>query len=304
MVKGKFFILICLFLLLFIVISCGRTPNNPQSAVKIAFEQWSQNNGVPYKDVQNNIISNDGTFAVVSIIGYFRESSEADWVEMQAYVEVRKVGGSWQCEDNQFFGLTPKTSVGSLMEACSKGYIEEVKKILKQGADANEKDEYGKTPLMYAIHNGNFEIASLLIDNGADVNVKDEYGTAILKITVSSRNFEIASLLIDNGADVNVIDGDGKTILMEAAFYGHNDIASFIIDKGADVNAKGSSDYADDTALSFAASWGSIEIAKLLIDNGADVNAKDNDGGTALSLAIGWELDEFINLLREKGAQE
>jgi LCP family protein required for cell wall assembly len=264
--KNKLLVLILLTMLLSIIVSCGGPLGNPESAVKVAFENWAQNYGSPYKDVQYNTLNNDGTYATVSVIGYFRESSDSDWIQMQTYVEVKNVGDSWHCNDNQFFFLTPKTNTESLIEACSLGYIEEVKKFLKQGIDVNLKDYEGRTALVCAILNNHIDIANLLIDRGADVNTKDIYGITVLWHSLLSGNYDIANLLIDKGADVNAKDNNGRTLLMNAVEKNEPEIVSFLIDRGA------------------------------------DINAKDNDGYTVLYLANNWGLDELVNLLKGKGA--
>lgn len=63
-----------------------------------------------------------------------------------------------------------------LLDASKKGDVEKVKKLLKEGADANAKDRFGFTPLHYTALNGHFEVVKLLIERGADVNAKDKDG--------------------------------------------------------------------------------------------------------------------------------
>jgi ankyrin repeat protein len=52
-----------------------------------------------------------------------------------------------------------------------------VKRELDGGADANMKDESGRTPLHYAARNSHIDIAGLLLDADADVNVKGADGS-------------------------------------------------------------------------------------------------------------------------------
>ena len=87
--------------------ACGKpSPGSPEAAAEAAFEIWTQQTGIPYKDVRYDVVSNDGTFATVRIIGQFRESVEAPWTEEQANVECRKVGRDWQCDEWMSFSLT------------------------------------------------------------------------------------------------------------------------------------------------------------------------------------------------------
>ncbi len=58
-----------------------------------------------------------------------------------------------------------------------------------------------------------------------------------------------------------------------------------------------------------AASIGILETVKLLLDKGADVNARNNEGQSALSLALesaypGSDRNDIVELLRQHGAKE
>ena len=51
--------------------------------------------------------------------------------------------------------------------------LDEAEKLVKNGANVNEKDEFSDTPLHFV---RNVHIVKLLIDNGADVNAHDLHG--------------------------------------------------------------------------------------------------------------------------------
>ena len=109
--KSKLLCLILLVLFIPITVSCGSTAlNNPQSVTKVAFEDWSRDTGIPYENVQYNIISNDGTFATVRVTAYLRTSEEKPWLEEQTDIECQKIGVKWQADPSGFvyFDLTEK----------------------------------------------------------------------------------------------------------------------------------------------------------------------------------------------------
>ncbi|MCJ7665283.1 MAG: ankyrin repeat domain-containing protein, partial [Actinobacteria bacterium] len=82
-----------------------------------------------------------------------------------------------------------ETDVQDLFEACEKGNLEDVKRLLKQSADVNVKNIDGWTALMYAAYNGQTEIAEMLIYNGADVNVKNNDGWTALMYAATYNDY-------------------------------------------------------------------------------------------------------------------
>ena len=55
--------------------------------------------------------------------------------------------------------------------------MEEVIRLIQEGADVNAVDNLGKTPLLLAARsNSNSDVLRVLIDNGADVAFKDKEG--------------------------------------------------------------------------------------------------------------------------------
>lgn len=112
-----------------------------------------------------------------------------------------------------------------LVDAILSGNIRQVRKLLKQGADANARIQGERgCPLHFASHSY-VNIMKLLIDNGADVNVKDKSGQTPLHIAAYVGYVEGVRLLLENGADINAGDNEGKTPLYyatkEPSIYDH-----------------------------------------------------------------------------------
>ena len=174
------------------------------------------------------------------------------------------------------------------------GNIEEVRKLIKNGADVNEKMFNGNKPLYFATRKGRVEIVRELIKSGADVDAKGIRGTTALHVASRDGNVELVSELIKNGAYVKAKDDDGLTPLENASNHRYVKVVRELIKSGADVNEKTS---INETLLHKASRKGHAEVVRELIKNGADVNAKDNGGLTPLDIASQNGHDEVVSEL-------
>ena len=80
--------------------------------------------------------------------------------------------------------------------------------------DIEKRDEYGQTPLLYALYWKTPEIVTnFLISKGADVNIKDKTEYTPLHYASRNNNLELVKLLIAKGANVNAKEEHGITPL-------------------------------------------------------------------------------------------
>jgi len=70
--------------------------------------------------------------------------------------------------------------------------------MLKDGADANTKDDHGVTPLVYAAAAGSVDAMKLLLDKGADAKGVNRFGSTALMWSVT--DIAKVRLLLDHGA--------------------------------------------------------------------------------------------------------
>ena len=63
--------------------------------------------------------------------------------------------------------------------------------LVAAGADLNQTDPNGITPLLMAITNNHMDVARFLIDQGAEINVVDWYGRTPLWAAVETRNMDV-----------------------------------------------------------------------------------------------------------------
>lgn len=67
--------------------------------------------------------------------------------------------------------FTPPPSLSPLMKASIDGDVKKIKKLLSQGANIEEKSEYGYTALMFAISKGHKDVIIELLHNGASLDI-------------------------------------------------------------------------------------------------------------------------------------
>ena len=114
-----------------------------------------------------------------------------------------------------------------LMDASFEGNIDEVERLLNEGADPNEINGFGETALMVSAHN-DADIIQLLLDYGADPNHQDDYGWTPLMSTVSVENIEATALLIEAGADPSFMNEEGFSAMEIASDSGNNELMELL----------------------------------------------------------------------------
>lgn len=62
-----------------------------------------------------------------------------------------------------------------LHEATREGNVRKVKQLLETGANVDQVNEQGLTPLHWSALNGRQDLALLLLEHGADINARERY---------------------------------------------------------------------------------------------------------------------------------
>jgi len=107
----------------------------------------------------------------------------------------------------------PTTSVpdGKLIEACKLGDVDAAMAVIQNGADVNERDAFGRTPMHWCADGGHSKLAMNLAVLKAEINVQDKYGQTPLHFSVNLDDVDMINTLLDWGADPNIADDDGET---------------------------------------------------------------------------------------------
>ncbi|PCG19138.1 ankyrin repeat domain-containing protein [Brachyspira sp. G79] len=183
---------------------------------------------------------------------------------------------SYGADVNQkdFRGLTP------LMNASLNGYVKLAIELIKHNADVNAKDNTSADSLFYAVNaNNSLELVKVLLNSGANPNIvysdPEEGSFTILDRSLYYNNFEIFKTLVENGANINKVNDREEPLIVDAIRRERFDIVKYLVEKGIDPTMK----YTDYRNIPFSLLVATVnnndtKIAEYLIEQGADVNTK------------------------------
>ncbi len=208
---------------------------------------------------------------------------------------------------------------GSLLTAAYNGDAERVAELIKSGADVNEANAFGATPMGEAARRGDTAVLKLLLDAGADPESANADGETALMVVARTGNTEAAKLLLKAGAKVNARESwGGQTALIWAAAQNQPAMIRLLAANRAEVDARsvvrdwGRRMTAEErpkdmnrggmSALMFAARDGHIESVRTLLELGANPDFSDPDGSTPLIVALMNGHWDTARLLIESGA--
>jgi ankyrin repeat protein len=183
------------------------------------------------------------------------------------------------------------------------------KLLLDKGADIRSRDTAndGMTPLHHAAAwGGQAAVAQLLLDRGVDVNAPDDYGWTPLDYAIDRGKKEMVDFLQSKGGrrtTTDFPDQPSKTARFFAAVqFGDADLVKRLLDDTPELaKTRGPT---GETPLHHAAATGSIPIIDLLLADRADVNAQETNkyGGPPLHWAAQHDQPAAVKHLLAKGA--
>jgi len=220
----------------------------------------------------------------------------------------------------------------ALAEAAAKGRLEEVERLVREGADLAYRDKDGATALVVTATNGHIEVVEWIVKNGADVNARTAAGLTAIAAAVESGHPAVVELLLSKGANVNAKSEDGLTALDRATRKGAEELKAILLQHGAAPEVKtartGETEKRESVAaqrveasptagkepeptvkpedknkaLIESAEKGDLDQVRRLLGAGADVNGTGSAGSTVLMTASARGNLELVKLLIEKGA--
>ncbi|MBD8525233.1 ankyrin repeat domain-containing protein [Pseudomarimonas arenosa] len=180
-----------------------------------------------------------------------------------------------------------------------------LKLLLKHGADLNASGA-GESPLRIAYRRKLLDIMKLLVKNGANVDERDTYGRTFLEQAVLAGQVEAAGVFAGKSHFLNQSDKQGYSLLMRAAQDGREAMVELLLAAGIDREACNSVGY---TALHLAVQKGQAAICRRLLEAGANWRAEErtdrlNAVQWALRFAKPEVVQSFVELLSPAAIQE
>ncbi|XP_010148833.1 PREDICTED: protein phosphatase 1 regulatory subunit 12B-like, partial [Eurypyga helias] len=176
------------------------------------------------------------------------------------------------------------------MEACIDENLDMVKFLVENGANVNQQDNEGWTPLHAVASCGYLNIAEYLISHGANVANVNSEGEVPSDIAEEAA---MKDLLLEQvkkqGVDLDLARKEEEQQMLQDARQWLNS------GRIEDIRQPRTGA----TALHVAAAKGYSEVMRLLIQAGFSLNIQDNDGWTPLHAAAHWGVKEACSILAE-----
>uniref|UniRef100_A0A671UWT0 E3 ubiquitin-protein ligase MIB2 n=1 Tax=Sparus aurata TaxID=8175 RepID=A0A671UWT0_SPAAU len=183
--------------------------------------------------------------------------------------------------------------------AVNKGYTDVVRVLTEHSADVNLQDSYGDTPLHDAISKDFRNIIEILVlVPNIDFTQQNHRGFNLLHHAALKGNKLATEKILARARQlVDVKKEDGFSALHLASLNNHRDVAEILVKEGrCDINIRNNR---NQTPLQLAVTQGHTELVQLLVAEGADVNMEDEDGDTAMHVALlRPQLRESVECLR------
>ncbi|MCF6288144.1 MAG: ankyrin repeat domain-containing protein [Proteobacteria bacterium] len=186
-----------------------------------------------------------------------------------------------------------------LFEYCKQGKTQLLLDALVAIDDFEILDERNNSLLATALKNGHWHTASSLIDKGYVCAI--ESSTLIAACQYRGDNHQGIIIALDFCTDINVRNSQNRTALMTACLLGHYKKVQELLKNQAHCDLF---DVQGNTALIDAVRAKNIKIIKLILSQTINIDHVNNDGDTALHVAIKQRvpLENIIVLLLDAGS--
>lgn len=183
--------------------------------------------------------------------------------------------------------------------------------LIKYGADVSEENDWGESPLKIACDHNQTRVVEALIKAGANVNkpfscdhIKNKkyckhlwpglLHRACFNHAEYEGNLRLITLLLKSGASPHIVTFRNQTPLFDAA--GYPDLLEVFLRYGSQINHQ---DFNNNTVLHEAVAYGWNKSVGLLLRNGINIDLINNNGDTAVDIAIRERNKEAMKLIMQ-----
>ncbi len=192
--------------------------------------------------------------------------------DLEVRLQQKLVLQPWESVNPRIFFSACQHGLGTFVDTWTKIHADLINVRLLPAGDKKNKKLFG-TGLQHACIGGDSGIVERLIDEGAVIDYYSQGTpkTNALCIALQHRNTTITKLLLDRGASPSLaLDADVRFPLHSIISDGHKD---------------------------------ALSLVQMLLEHGADVDLVDDQGMTAIALAVEKENLEVVHLLLQKNAK-
>ena len=203
--------------------------------------------------------------------------------------------------------------------------------LTKSNIDINQENDNGETVLSIAVLNGakNNDFIKSFLKHGADPTITNRFGKSIVEILIDvilhiqnrkELDFDYEILLHDDGEypsvlenllrycqiDIKKLNSKGEPLFFQSILYFNFNLFKILRTRSLDLNQKDKDgnnivfklmEYNYDKKIKDKKLY--LNTLKSLINVGVDINAKNQEGLTALHVAVGEKCEYTIRLLLE-----
>jgi ankyrin repeat protein len=179
------------------------------------------------------------------------------------------------------FSISKAGAFDDFFKAIVFDQVPVVRNLIYRGMDPNTPTEKGEPALVFAVRSGAPKtVAYLLKQPGIQIDATNMADETALMLAANANDLASANLLIEAGASVN---RPNWTPLHYAASKGHTAMMRLLIENDAYIDAESPN---GTTPLMMAAYYASPNAVKLVLEEGADPLLRNQDGQTALDMAL------------------
>ncbi|XP_069104424.1 ankyrin repeat and SOCS box protein 10-like [Argopecten irradians] len=219
-------------------------------------------------------------------------------------------GANVQASDE--WNMTP------LMYCMVRHFVDIAKELLSRDSHAvHSQDRFGKSVIHCATESGSVELLKLVLSHGADVNQTDWYGiTPLMTLCAGAgirHSVELCHVLLDAGADVEMKDVRSKrTALQFAAVQKNTELVQCLVCAGADPNTTDTTSMTPLTNVIFQfyrLKNASCDVCEdlmatvvILTQAGANLNLNTRENSNPLYMAVNFKVEPLLRFFLDCGA--